>query len=208
MSIFKTYEFLEKYKNQEKASEKFEDIVAAYTQCNREAYLEDVNCEAAGAIEIFIRFWNKYDDERGIPVEEREPIKIYIDSCGGFLSSAFTIINAIEMSKTPVWTINTGDAFSAGFFIFIAGHKRFAYRLSSFLFHEGSTGGGGSVDAHKFRNHADFYSKQLKQLKEHTIKYTNITEEEYQKIQKDDYWLTASEALEQGVCDEILEAFI
>ena len=58
-------------------------------------------------------------------------------------------------------------------------------------------------DAHKFRNQADFYKKQLDQLKKHTLKYTNLTEEDYEKILKDDYWLTAEEAMEKGIVDEI-----
>lgn len=201
-------DFMNKFLEKEKASEKFEEIVGAFSQVNREIYLGDVEPEGASNIELIIRFWNQYDEERNIPREEREPIKIYIDSNGGYLTSAFTIINAIEFSKTPVWTINAGAAYSAGFFIFIAGHRRLAYPLSSFLFHEGSTGGEGRIDAHKFRNQADFYNKQLVQLKEHTLKYTKFSEEDYQKIQKDDYWLTADEAVEQGVADEIIREFM
>lgn len=206
-NILTIKDFIQNFKLKEKASEKFEELVGAYTQTNREVYLEDVNPDAASGIEMIIRFWNAYDDEMGIPIPMREPIKVYIDSWGGHLTAAFTIINAIELSKTPVWTINVGAAYSAGFFIFITGHKRFAYSLSSFLFHEGSTGGEGSIDAHKFRNQADFYNKQLLQLKVHTLKYTKLSEEDYAKIQKDDYWLTAEEAVEKGVADEIAKEF-
>ena len=110
------------------------------------------------------------------------------------------------MSKTPVYTINTGTAYSGGFFIFIAGHKRFAYPLSSFLFHEGSVGNGGT--ASQFANFAAFYKTQLKQLKQVVLKYTKIDEDKYKEIQKDDFWLTANEALELGVCDIITEEFV
>ena len=207
MEIFKISDLIKRFKEKEKTTEKFEDLVGAVTQTHRELYLEDVNPDAASGIEMIIRFWNNYDNELGLKPEEREPIKLFIDSWGGHLTAAFTIINAIELSKTPVWTINIGAAYSAGFFIFITGHKRFAYGLSSFLFHEGSTG-TDHMDAHKFRNQADFYSKQLKQLKAHTLKYTKLTEEDYAKIQKDDYWLTAEEAIEKGVADEIAKEFI
>jgi ATP-dependent Clp protease protease subunit len=208
MKEFHITDFINSFKEKNESFKKFEDVVGTVSQIKREVYFDDVNPDVSSNVELLIRFWNMYDDERNIPVEEREPIKLYIDSWGGWLVSAFTIINAIELSKTPVWTINVGAAYSAGFFIFIAGHKRFAYPLSSFLFHEGSTGGGEGMDAHKFRNHADFYSKQIQQLKEHTLKYTKITEEDYKKIEKDDYWLTAQEALAQGVCDEIVKEFV
>ena len=49
---------------------------------------------------------------------------------------------------------------------------------------------------------------QLKQLEEITLKYTKITPEQYKEHIKDDWWLTAEEALELGVCDEIAEEFI
>ena len=154
----------------------------------------------------YIRFWNKYDDKRNIPIEDRKPIKIYIDSNGGCLSDTFTMIDAIKLSKTPVWTICTGAAYSGGFFTFIAGHRRFAYDHASFLYHEGATATG--ADAGKFRNYAEFYQKELEQLKEVTLKYTKITPEEYKEHIKDDWWMTADEALKYGVCDEITKEFV
>ena len=158
------------------------------------------------AIDSYIRFFNRQDEQDGIPVEERVPIKIYIDSPGGDLVATFTMINSIRMSKTPVWTINIGAAYSGGFFTFIAGHKRFAYPLASFLFHEGSTGTSG--DAGKFRNFADFYKKELDNLKKVVLEYTDITEEDYEKHINDDWWFTAEEALKYGICDEITKELI
>lgn len=202
MIKMKSSELIEKYLKQEENFNGFDDIVNASSALSRELYVGEIASDMADAINMFIRFWNRLDDEENIPVEEREPIKIYIDSPGGELVASFTIINSIELSKTPVWTINVGGAYSGGFFIFIAGHKRLAYPLSSFMYHEGSTLAYG--DAHKFRNQADFYKKQMEQLREHTLKYTNLTAEDYEKILKDDYWLTAKEAIEVGVADCIV----
>lgn len=202
MAKIKNSELIEKYLKQTENFNNFDDIVNASSALSRELYIGEIVSDLADAIDALIRFWNKLDDEEDIPVEEREPIKIYIDSPGGELVASFTIINAIELSNTPVWTINVGGAYSGGFFIFIAGHKRLAYPLSSFLYHEGSIAVGG--DAHKFRNQADFYKKQMDQLREHTLKYTKLTIEDYEKILKDDYWLTAKEAIEVGVADGIV----
>ena len=197
----KNNEFIEKYLKQEENFHGFDDIVNTSSALSRELYIGEIAGDMADAINMIIRFWNKLDEEEGIPVEEREPIKMYIDSPGGDLIAAYTIINTIELSKTPIWTINVGAAYSAGFFIFITGHHRIAYPLSSFLYHEGSGGFGG--DAHKLRNGMDFYKKQLNQLKLHVLKYTDLTEEDYEHILKDDYWLLASEALEKNIVDEI-----
>jgi ATP-dependent Clp protease protease subunit len=105
-----------------------------------------------------------------------------------------------------VWTINTGQAYSGGFMVFIAGHRRISYPNASFLIHEGATGTMG--DANKFNNWADFYKKILNRLKTITLKYTNISKEEYEKHQKDDWWFFAEDALEMGICDEISDSFM
>lgn len=197
----KNSELIKKLLNQEEFLHGFDEVINTSSALSRELYLGDINSDAADGINMLIRFWNKLDDQDEVPVSERIPIKIYIDSPGGDLIAAYTIINTIELSKTPVWTINVGAAYSAGFFIFITGHYRIAYPLSSFLYHEGSGGFGG--DAHKLRNGMDFYKKQLNQLKQHVLKYTDLTEEDYEHILKDDYWLLASEALEKNIVDEI-----
>ena len=184
----------------------FGDITDLSNALNRLLNVGEIDGNVGDAIDSYIRFFNRQDEQDGIPVEERVPIKIYIDSPGGDLIATFTMINSIKMSKTPVWTINIGAAYSGGFFTFIAGHKRFAYPLASFLFHEGSTGTSG--DAGKFRNFADFYKKELDNLKKVVLEYTDITEEDYEKHINDDWWFTAEEALEYGICDEITKELI
>ena len=196
----------EKLFNGEKIVDSFDSIMENFQAFDRQVYIGEITEETGDAIDSAIRFWNKVDNESNTPIEERAPIKIYIDSPGGSLLGTFTCIDAIKMSKTPVYTIATGTAYSGGFFIFIVGHKRFAYSLSSFLFHEGSAGNSGT--AGQFANFAAFYKTQLKQLKEIVLNHTKIDEEKYKEIQKDDFWLTAPEALKLGICDEILKELI
>lgn len=184
----------------------FEDLINLDGSLNREVYLNDIEVGTGQTLDGYIRFWNHYDEVNNIPIEERSPIKIYIDSGGGSLTDTFTIIDSIAMSKTPVYTICIGTAYSGGFFCFISGHKRFAYPNSSFLYHEGATSQG--ADAGKFRNYADFYQKQLQQLKNITLKYTKLTSEEYDAHIKDDWWLTAEEIIEIGGCDQIIEEYV
>lgn len=196
----------------DKEDEKIKDFACALNlsnQLSREVTIADVIDEETGdAVESIIRFWNKMDDEMEIPNNKREPIKVYINTPGGSLHATLTMVDAIRMSKTPVYTINTGTAFSGGFFIFISGHMRYSYPHATFLFHEGSTGGGGPQDAGKFRNYASFYDKMLEQLKDLTIENTIITEEEYAQHKLDDWWIFPKEAVKLGICDEIISEFI
>lgn len=196
----------------DKKDEKVKDFTCVLNlsnQLSREITITDVIDEEIGdAVESIIRFWNKVDDENHVSDVNREPIKIYINTPGGSLHATLTMVDAIKMSKTPIYTINTGTSFSGGFFIFISGHKRYSYPHATFLFHEGSTGGGGPQDAGKFRNYASFYDKMLEQLEVLTLENTNITKEVYDKHKLDDWWIFADEALELGICDEIIEDFI
>lgn len=186
---------------------KGEEAMNTLSFLDRTLYLSDVITPEIGmAFRDAINFWNRVDNIDKIPEEERKPIKIYIDSPGGDLVATFSIIDCISMSKTPVWTITTGKGYSGGFFIGIAGHKRFGYPHSTYLFHEGSKEDGG--DAHKFLQAARFYEKMLKKLKGITIKYTDIDDSIYEKHKKDDLWLFADEAKELGIIDEITEELI
>ena len=192
--------------NVQEDAKSFEDILNLDNSLDRHLYVADIESGIGSTIDSMIRFWNRRDEEEGLNIEERKPIKIYIDSCGGSLTDAFTIIDSIRMSKTPVITIATGCAYSAGFFIFISGHKRIAYPHASFLYHEGSATNGGT--ASQFRNFADFYDIQLAQLKQIVLNCTNIDEDEYNKHKKDDWWMTAEDAINYGIADEIAEGFI
>ena len=187
--------------NVKKDMKSFEDFINLDGSARREIYVYDINPGVGGSVDGYIRFWNSVDDRKNIPIEEREPIKIYIDSCGGSLSDTLTIIDSIKMSKTPIIGICIGAAYSGGFFIFISCQKRIAYPHASFLFHEGSTSTGGTSG--QFANYAAFYKKQLDQLKDIVLENTNISEDEYKDIKKDDIWQDVKEGIEKGFIDEV-----
>lgn len=149
-----------------------------------------------------IRFWNAIDVED----ENPDPIIVYIDSPGGSLNATLSIIAAIQISKTPVYTVNLGKAWSGGFFLLIAGTKRFALPYSSYLFHEGSSALGG--DAHKVLQEADFYKYQLGLLKDITLDNTNIGENLYEKHRKDDWWFGNEIALKYNIIDGVMNDFL
>ena len=194
-------DLVSKYENTDGIVNGVEKLTEMMAFKNRELYLDDVNRDAADAFNTFIRVWNRLDAENHTPIDEREPIKIYINSDGGDLAAAFSIIDTIKMSKTPVWTINTGCAYSSGLEIFIVGHYRIAYPFSSFLFHEGYTGFGG--DANKFKNYSHFYERLLEMSKQNILDHSSLSEEEYEKVKKDDWWFLAQDAYDLGMCDII-----
>lgn len=199
-------QLIDEYFNNTGELKNLESISEAYDLVDRTLFLADVTPEIADSIEHIIRMYNIID--KGIPSDKRQPIKLFINSDGGSLVACLEIIDAIQLSKTPVYTINLSIAASAGLDIFMTGHKRYCYPNSTFLFHEGATGGGGAMDAGKFRNYSAWYENLLKKMKGLILKYTKVTPELYKEKQNDDWWFFADEAIEYGFCDEILEEFI
>lgn len=182
----------------------FDNLVDLDCAARREISIGEITDGLGDIVDAYIRYWNRQDKD--LAPEARKPIKLYINSCGGFLTDTMTIIDSVKMSKTPVIGICTGTAYSGGFFIFISCDERYAYPHASFLFHEGATSNGGTSG--QFQNYAAFYKKQLDQLKDIVISNTKITEEEYKEIRKDDIWYDVEGAIEKGIVDEVMEEFV
>lgn len=70
---------------------------------------------------------------------ERKPIKLFINSFGGSVYDGLALVDIIKQSKTPVHTISVGSSMSMGFWIYLAGHKRFVGENSTLMFHDIST---------------------------------------------------------------------
>jgi len=134
-----------------------------------------------------------------------EPIKIYIDSYGGYVYQCFGLLSVMDRSKTPIHTIVTGCAMSCGFMILICGHERFGHELSTPLYHQVSSGSIGKVKDIE----EDLMETQRLQglLEKITLKRTRITKTRLKEVYKTklDWHMDAKEALKLGVIDEILD---
>ena len=178
------------------------EVLDKYHFLDRKLYLNnEIDEKVASAFLEKIQFWNAEDDFNNVPVEDRGVIQIYINTPGGSLLDTWQIIDAIQGSKTPVVTIVTGVAYSAGFFITLAGHERYAFPHASFLFHQGSNLIVG--DAHKAIQQADNYKDMLKILKKYVLKHTKITSDIYDKHKPDDWYINTAQALKYGIIDGI-----
>ena len=70
---------------------------------------------------------------------ERKPIKLFINSFGGSVYDGLALVDVIKQSQTPVHTISIGSSMSMGFWIYLAGHKRFVGENATLMFHDIST---------------------------------------------------------------------
>ena len=167
----------------------------------RVCWLNDQVEDCAESLIKMILRCNKED--KGIPVENRKPIKIFIDSPGGDVTFMWSIINMIEISKTPVYTINYCTAYSAAAEILASGHKRFALPGSHVMIHLGScaySGDAANVEATK-----KYFDSLSKKTVEHLLKRTKIEPKMFKKKTLTDWFLDENDALKNGVVDKIVE---
>ena len=144
-------------------------------------------------------------EDKGKPVEERIPIKVYISTCGGDVVTLWTLMQTIQTSKTPVWTINISFAYSAGAELLTAGHKRFAFKGTQTMFHRGSCYFGGEQGVvESTKKHFDGIEKKLTDF---LMEHTKIDPKVYKKKASFDIYMDEDEALKNGVIDEIITDF-
>lgn len=170
---------------------------------------EEINSDSLWLVKAIVSI-NRED--AGIPVHERQKIKIYIDSCGGDIDAMRCIIDAIELSDTPITTINMGRAYSAALEIFLAGHDRRCTPRARFMIHDGDIG----IAPMPCASHmiiAEQYQHDVAESREYIIDHTDITEDMLnehigdlgQHIGKD-WYFGAKEAYDLWVVDGIIES--
>lgn len=146
---------------------------------------------------------NRIDKDKSI--EERTPIKIMINSGGGDVQVMMTIIEAIKISKTPVYTVCFSSAMSAAAEILAAGHKRYALPGTCIMVHSGSCMYGGTMEqAESYKKYVDSLTKRATDT---FLANTKINAKTLKKKGASDWYMNEYEALENGVIDKIITSF-
>ena len=145
--------------------------------------------------------YNKEDKD--IPVEDRKPIKIFINSPGGDLDSTLAFIGLMNLSKTPIWTIDACWAYSAAGLILMAGHKRYALPNTECLIHSGSGQLGGSYEqtTEQMKN----YKYLVDKMRDFILSKTKIDQKLFKKNSQKDWYIYTDEMLSLGIVDEIVD---
>src|SRR6056297_274594 len=131
-------------------------------------------------------------------------IQIYINSPGGSITAGFAIYDTMQYIKPDVSTICIGMAASMGAFLLAAGAKGKRYVLpnSEVMIHQPLGGAQGQASDVKIR--AERLLKTRERLNE---LLSDLTGQELEKIEKDterDNFMTAEEAVNYGLVDEVI----
>lgn len=169
---------------------------------NRRLYINSIiDEEIISSIVFHILKYNRED--KGVPIESRKPIILYINSPGGSVIDGYGLIDAILCSKTPVYTVNQALCASMGFLIFLAGQKRFSMPRSEFLLHDGFTGGMDS--SAKMKDRMEFEAYQIEPMtKKYVLERTKISDETYDIKYRVEWYMLPKEAKENGVVTHIV----
>ena len=131
-------------------------------------------------------------------------IYLYINSPGGSVSAGLAIYDTMQYLKCEVSTICVGMAASMGAFLLAAGAKgkRRALPNSEIMIHQPS--GGAYGQASDVKIHAEHIIKTRKKLNEMLARRTGRSVEEIAEATERDNFMSAEEALEFGLIDEIV----
>ena len=131
-------------------------------------------------------------------------IYLYINSPGGSITSGMAIYDSMQFVHADVQTIVMGMAASMGSFIAAAGTKgkRFALPNAEILIHQPLGGAQGQA------TEIEIAARHILKTKEKMNRlYSEMTGQPVEVIERDtdrDNWLTAEEALEYGLLDQIM----
>lgn len=130
-------------------------------------------------------------------------INLYINSPGGSITSGMAIYDTIQLVKPPVSTICVGMAASMGAFLLAAGEKgkRFALPNAEVMIHQPMGGTQGQA------TDIEIHARRIIQMKESLNRIlAERTGQDIERIQRDterDYFMSAPEAKEYGIIDEV-----
>lgn len=157
----------------------------------------EINDEVASSIVSQLLYLESLDASRDI--------YMYINSPGGSVSAGMAIYDTMNFIKCDVSTISIGLSASMGAFLLAAGQrgKRCALENSEIMIHQPLGGTSGQVsDMEITTKHIIRQKEKLNRL------LSEMTKQPLRKIKKDtdrDYFMSAYDALQYGLIDEVLK---
>lgn len=141
-------------------------------------------------------------------LEKEDPdkdIELYLNSPGGLVTAGLAMYDTMQLVKPDIATICVGQAASMGAVLLAGGAKgkRYALPNARMMIHQGSAGFHGTPSDIDIQAKEVLRYKQL--LNEILAKHTGQPIEKVLADTDRDYYMSATEAVEYGLIDEVLE---
>jgi ATP-dependent Clp protease, protease subunit len=180
----------------------YEQWIGIYERLFRERIIflaEEVDDGIANAIVAYMLYLDSDDNNK--------PIYLYINSPGGSVTAGMAIYDTMQHIKSEVVTICVGLAASMGAFLLAAGTKgkRLALPHARIMIHQ-PLGGTGRRQATDIQIEAKEILRIRQQLNEMLAERTGQPLEKIVKDTDRDYFLSAQEAKEYGLIDQVIDA--
>ena len=156
----------------------------------------DVNDYSANVIQAQLLFLDSSDPGKDV--------SIYINSPGGSVYAGLGIYDTMQYIQSDVSTICTGIAASMAAVLLVSGEKgkRFALKHSRIMIHQPMGGAQGQA------SDIEITAREIQKLKKELYEIiANHSGQPFDKVEKDsdrDYWMTAAEAKDYGMIDDVL----
>jgi ATP-dependent Clp protease protease subunit len=136
---------------------------------------------------------------------DNNDITMHIDTGGGSVKSGLSMVNVMEYVKSDIRTICTGMAASMGSVLLAAGKKgkRGSLEDSEIMLHMSSGGAFGNIQDAEIT--MEWWKRKNDRLFELLGKYCGKPAEVVKKDAARDFWLSAEDALNYGIIDEIVK---
>ena len=139
--------------------------------------------------------------------ETGKEIEIILCTPGGSLFDGMPLCDIIDNLKTPTKITVLTYAYSMGGVILMAGYNnpnvtKRCYKHSTALLHSGGYYLEGNATSVK--DQFNFYQEYEDKIKQYTLSHSKITEEEYDKMERYEWYMTSDIMLEKGLIDEII----
>ena len=138
--------------------------------------------------------------------DPKREINLYINSPGGSVTAGLAIYDTMQFVTCDVATYCVGIAASMGAVLLTAGTKgkRYALPNSDVMLHQVS--GGAQGPASDVERTVEYMFRLKKRLIGIIAHHTGKTEEQIQTDSDRDYWITAQQAKEYGLVDEVVKS--
>lgn len=131
-----------------------------------------------------------------------DPIRMYINSPGGVITSGLAIYDTMQLINSPVETVCTGMAASMAAILLSAGTTRSSLPHSRIMIHQPSGGAYGQATDILIE------AEEIRKFKEESVillsKHTGQDKETLYKDMERDFWMSSEEAMKYGIIDKIL----
>lgn len=136
--------------------------------------------------------------------DPEKDIHLYINSPGGVITAGMAIYDTMQYIKPDVSTICIGQAASMGAFLLAAGAKgkRFSLPYARIMIHQPL--GGVQGQATDIDIHAREILRMRDMLNELLTKHTGQPKEKIERDTERDFFMSAAEAKEYGIIDEVI----